>query len=186
MIIFISGGVRSGKSRAAENMIQTFCTKRAVYIATSRQTDKEMKNRIQLHQKERQAANTPWVTIEQSVELQKILPNIQSDDAVLLDCVTNWLANELFLTEKRWQTKEGKQSVVCHMIEALDKLFAQSQTVVLVSNELFEAGLLEEPTYSYMHMLGKLHQYIVEKADVAICVEAGLSRFKKGKECVSK
>lgn len=186
MIIFISGGVRSGKSRAAENMVQTFCTKRAVYIATSRQTDNEMKKRIQLHQKERQAANPSWVTIEQSVDLQQILPNLQSDDAVLLDCVTNWLANELFLTEKRWQTKEGKQEVFHHMIKALDKLFAQSQTVVLVSNELFEAGVLEESTYSYMHMLGKLHQYIVEKADVAICVEAGLSRFKKGKECVSK
>ncbi|WP_243556958.1 bifunctional adenosylcobinamide kinase/adenosylcobinamide-phosphate guanylyltransferase [Priestia megaterium] len=186
MIIFISGGVRSGKSRAAENMVQTFCTKRAVYIATSRQTDNEMKKRIHLHQKERQAANPSWVTIEQSVDLQQILPNLQSDDAVLLDCVTNWLANELFLTEKRWQTKEGKQEVFHHMIKALDKLFAQSQTVVLVSNELFEAGVLEEPTYSYMHMLGKLHQYIVEKADVAICVEAGLSRFKKGKECVSK
>ncbi|MGV7000659.1 hypothetical protein ACWA2C_18405 [Priestia megaterium] len=70
------------------------------------------------------------------------------------------------------------------MIETLDKLFAQSQTVVLVSNELFEAGVLEEPTYSYMKMLGELHQYIVEKADVAICVEAGIYRFKKGKECV--
>ncbi|MCM3772619.1 bifunctional adenosylcobinamide kinase/adenosylcobinamide-phosphate guanylyltransferase [Priestia aryabhattai] len=186
MIIFISGGVRSGKSRAAENMVQTFCTKRAVYIATSRQTDNEMQKRIQLHQTERQAANTPWVTIEQSVDLQQILPNLQSDDVILLDCVTNWLANELFLTEKRWQTKEGKQHVLCHMIKALNKLFAQSQTVVLVSNELFEAGVLEEPTCSYMHMLGKLHQYIVEKADVAICVEAGLYRFKKGKECVSK
>ncbi|MBX4162814.1 MULTISPECIES: bifunctional adenosylcobinamide kinase/adenosylcobinamide-phosphate guanylyltransferase [Priestia] len=184
MIIFISGGVRSGKSRAAENMVQTFCTKRAVYIATSQQTDSEMQKRIQLHQKERQAANTPWVTIEQSVDLQQIFPNLQSDDAILLDCVTNWLANELFLTEKRWQTKEGKQEVFLHMREALDKLFAQSQTVVLVSNELFEAGVLQEPTYSYMKMLGKLHQYIVEKADVAICVEAGIYRFKKGKECV--
>ncbi|MGV7000658.1 bifunctional adenosylcobinamide kinase/adenosylcobinamide-phosphate guanylyltransferase [Priestia megaterium] len=111
MIIFISGGVRSGKSCGAENMVQTFCTKRAVYIATSRQTDKEMQKRIQLHQKERQAANTPWVTIEQSVNLQQIFPNLQSDDAILLDCVTNWLANELFLTERRWQTKEGKQAV---------------------------------------------------------------------------
>ncbi len=35
-----------------------------------------------------------------------------------------------------------------------------------------------------MKMLGKLHQYIVEKADVAICAEAGIYRFKKGKECV--
>ncbi|MEK1830789.1 bifunctional adenosylcobinamide kinase/adenosylcobinamide-phosphate guanylyltransferase [Priestia megaterium] len=51
MIIFISGGVRSGKSSAAENIVQTFCTKHAVYIATSRQTDKEMQKRIQLHQK---------------------------------------------------------------------------------------------------------------------------------------
>ncbi|MEK1830788.1 hypothetical protein AAAC51_22330 [Priestia megaterium] len=34
--------------------------------------------------------------MEQSVDLQQILPNLQSDDAILLDCVTNWLANELF------------------------------------------------------------------------------------------
>lgn len=106
MIIFISGGVRSGKSRAAENMVQTFCTKRAVYIATSRQTDSEMQKRIQLHQTERQAANTPWATIEQSVDLQQILPNLRSDDTILLDCVTNWLANELFLTEKGGKQKK--------------------------------------------------------------------------------
>lgn len=70
------------------------------------------------------------------------------------------------------------------MIEMFDKLFVQFQMVVLVFNELFEVGVLEEFIYSYMKILGKLYQYIVEKVDVVICVEVGIYCFKKGKECV--
>ncbi|TYR80883.1 cobinamide phosphate guanylyltransferase [Priestia megaterium] len=182
MLIFVSGGVRSGKSRVAEEFISTLYKEHAVYIATSRLTDHEMKQRIQLHQNQRRASLVPWETYEVPIHLKSIFSSIRPTDVLLLDCVTNWLANELFSNEQRWQTIDKQREVYNEMIEVIETLQNKCKAIVLVSNELFEASTLEGPTYTYMYMLGKLHQFIIEKADIAVCVEAGIPLYKKGKE----
>ena len=55
--ILITGGVRSGKSRAAEQRLAQ--SGQVLYIATARCLDKEMERRIQLHQQSRPAH---WTT----------------------------------------------------------------------------------------------------------------------------
>ncbi|KHF30608.1 Bifunctional adenosylcobalamin biosynthesis protein CobP [Anoxybacillus sp. BCO1] len=55
MIVFISGGVRSGKSSFAEQWAKTMveATHSLHYIATAMRTDEEMEARIAHHQKQR-------------------------------------------------------------------------------------------------------------------------------------
>ena len=96
-LTFISGGVRSGKSAFAERLLveeATAAQGRLLYIASGRAVDKEMKQRIERHKLDR--AEESWLTIEQPVDLEKVLPFIQQKDFVLWDCLTTWLANELY------------------------------------------------------------------------------------------
>jgi adenosylcobinamide kinase / adenosylcobinamide-phosphate guanylyltransferase len=159
MLIFVSGGVRSGKSTTAETLVDQLRKRqsRCVYVATSLITDEEMKERMKLHQTEREQSSIPWKTVEKTRNVQHIVPDLTGDDIVLLDCATNWLANELFVSYD----------------ERVDH-------VVIVSNDLFEGGMLEDPTFTYMKLLGSFHQWLVRAADLALAAEAGRLRVKKG------
>ncbi len=67
---------------------------RLVYIASGTATDPEMQARIERHRRDR--AEHKWATLEQPTKLEEVLPFIQTGDYVLWDCVTTWLANELY------------------------------------------------------------------------------------------
>jgi len=89
----VTGGARSGKSRFAEELLRRHA--RVAYLATSEAGDDEMALRIQEHRRRR---NSVWVTVEEPREiLQRIEEHARSTDAILVDCVTLWLANLLEL-----------------------------------------------------------------------------------------
>lgn len=72
MIIFITGGARSGKSSFANSLAKKL-SKDVVYFATCQSKDKEMQKRIRLHRAKR-AKN--WKTIEEPKEIDKVLSNL--------------------------------------------------------------------------------------------------------------
>ena len=81
----ILGGVKSGKSRLAEQ--RAINSKLAVcYVATARADDSEMQQRIALHQQQRPAH---WTTIEVPLNLAAALQQQDSaDKCILVDCLT--------------------------------------------------------------------------------------------------
>ena len=58
-IIFITGGVRSGKSRFAQEIAKKFAGSKA-YLATAQALDAEMQRRISRHQKSRPGPGRLW------------------------------------------------------------------------------------------------------------------------------
>lgn len=85
----MTGGARSGKSRFAEELLRR-CD-RVAYVATSEAGDAEMAVRIQEHRRRR---NPVWTTVEEPRELlQRIEEQATRTDAILVDCVTLWVAN---------------------------------------------------------------------------------------------
>jgi adenosylcobinamide kinase/adenosylcobinamide-phosphate guanylyltransferase len=89
-IIFITGGARSGKSRFAQQIAQTFPGSKA-YLATAQALDEEMKTRIARHKKSRPTA---WRTLEEPVRIAELLQKEGGNsDLILLDCLTLWLSN---------------------------------------------------------------------------------------------
>ena len=82
-IIFILGGVRSGKSSHA----LALCNKakgRKVFLATCQALDSEMSERIDRHQKER---GKDWQTIEEPIMITRALAGAAKvRGCVLLDC----------------------------------------------------------------------------------------------------
>jgi len=182
MIVFISGGVRSGKTNVAEHYAQQLASKwdYAHYIATAHITDEEMRQRVFRHQEERNRQLLKWKTREIPNDLHRFTDNFNKNDIVLLDCLTNLLANELF-SDDGWKNQQVCFEKTMRIYQSIEKLAKKCKGFIIVSNEIFSSGVPEDiGTYHYMKMLGFLHQQIVVLADKAIFVRCGIPLVKKG------
>ncbi|KAF0994698.1 bifunctional adenosylcobinamide kinase/adenosylcobinamide-phosphate guanylyltransferase [Geobacillus sp. TFV-3] len=182
MMVFVSGAARSGKSETAEVCaIRLSRGGRLHYIATAQAMDEEMEARIRRHQERRAAQAARWTVWEAPFSSREIAASLRLDDVVLLDCLTAWLAYELFSGES-WETDDAAQAVACRIFDEVRAWVAACRAVVIVANELFSGGVPDDPgTFRYMKMLGWLHQQLVAEAAAAAVVECGLLRVKKGR-----
>ncbi|MCZ0754547.1 bifunctional adenosylcobinamide kinase/adenosylcobinamide-phosphate guanylyltransferase [Anoxybacillus sp. J5B_2022] len=186
MIVFISGGVRSGKSGVAERCVRSLALRRGAvhYIATANVTDDEIRERVIRHQQERRLQPIQWVTWEQPRNVHELTGQFRSEDVILLDCLTNWLANELF-HEQGWENETYCRQKAEQMLTTITQLATVTKAVVIVSNEVFFGGVPQDiGTYHFMKMLGWLHQRIVQLASCAIVVQHGIPIVKKGDNCL--
>ncbi|MFJ7726478.1 bifunctional adenosylcobinamide kinase/adenosylcobinamide-phosphate guanylyltransferase [Neobacillus sp. NPDC097160] len=182
-LIFITGGVRSGKSSLAEKLaIERKRNKdgQLYYIATGVPSDSEMQKRIEMHQKDRQTGEYQWKTIEKPIQIGTLADSISDNDIILLDCVTTLLNNELFSTEQTWNgsyLKQIKEDIITGIIAIKNR----AGTMIVVSNEVLHESLMgSELVFLYGRMLGQIHQDLVREADQAIIVEAGIPIIRKG------
>ncbi|MCG2608397.1 bifunctional adenosylcobinamide kinase/adenosylcobinamide-phosphate guanylyltransferase [Acinetobacter sp. SM34] len=172
MIQLILGGVRSGKSRLAEQIAKD--SGLAVsYVATAQALDAEMQQRIAHHQTQRPEH---WQLIEEPYSLAERLQQIDApNQLILVDCLTLWMSNLLMHED------ENLQAIECQkLLDVLPKL--QSQ-IILVSNE---TGLgvvpMGEISRKFVDESGRLHQQLGQIADkVAFCV-AGFPMILKGEK----
>lgn len=182
-LLFITGGVRSGKSAYAEQMaIQMAKSQpesRLVYVATGVAFDEEMRRRIARHQQDRQNATMPWITIEQPTHFPALLEKINLGDIILWDCVTTWLTNEFYDGFDTglccWQRPGCIENRIQIMQETILQLHLQGNPMVIVSNEILDEPLANrEEVRLYEKTLGELHQWFVKQTTTAIEMEYGL------------
>lgn len=180
MIVFISGGARSGKSALAEELALSYyqetnpsgASENPMYIATSKRSDKEMEERIERHRQERVDV---WNTVEEPYELLPVLQKAQTGDVVLIDCLTIWLSNMVF--GKSCDLAEIKALIAEMIVLARKKKLA----LFLVSNDINEG--IPHPSDAvnrYVYTLQQVHQQVVSEADKAIEVNAGIPVYWKG------
>ncbi|WP_404457529.1 bifunctional adenosylcobinamide kinase/adenosylcobinamide-phosphate guanylyltransferase [Sutcliffiella horikoshii] len=179
MIIFISGGARSGKSSFAEQLALSLHNKNPttelIYLATSKKTDKEMERRIAMHKEQR---DKKWQVEEIPIEVGRSIRQARKGDVILLDCLTIWLSNMLFDGIPR-----KKEEIVATVEEWGTFARKKGLTLLIVSNDLNEEPLSSYKTVRcYVYMLELLHQNIVKQAEVAIQVRAGIPKYWKGRE----
>jgi adenosylcobinamide kinase/adenosylcobinamide-phosphate guanylyltransferase len=163
MKTLILGGVKSGKSRYAENLASAISTSVTV-IATATSMDDEMFARIARHQEDRPAS---WVTIEESIHLGKALESITTADVVVIDCLTLWLTNLLMHSDTSKLNEE---------IDAFEQAIkAVNFPTILVSNET-NMGIvpLGDLTRKYCDEVGLLHQRLAKVCDTVQLIVAGL------------
>jgi len=152
-LILIGGGARSGKSRHALQVARQ-CGPRLAFIATAVSGDEEMRARIELHRRER---GPEFTTFEEPVA---IAPLIEAEggrfDAMVVDCLTLWLSNQMFLAPS-----EVEKS--CHrLVEAANRA---NTAVVIVTNEV-GCGIVPENALAreFRDWAGKLNQAAAERA----------------------
>jgi len=185
MIIFIAGGVRSGKSSFAEATTVYYGGQNLVhYIATSANQDDEMNERIKRHREVRNISKYKWRTWEQPRNIHELLKKIEPNSVILLDCLTNLLTNELFYgwENKRtpWLEKDIRRGIYKKIMDGISALGKQN-TLIVVSNEVHHGlPINDSGTYYFAQMLGNLHQHLIQESDWAYQVEQGLSILRKG------
>ncbi len=97
-IILVSGPVKSGKSRFAENMLKS--RKDVIYIATGIINDgnSSWENRINKH---RESRPPNWKTIE-STNIYSVISKIKSSSTLLVDSIGGFVTAYLDLSEEEW------------------------------------------------------------------------------------
>ncbi|MBN8203809.1 bifunctional adenosylcobinamide kinase/adenosylcobinamide-phosphate guanylyltransferase [Bacillus sp. NTK034] len=183
-LIFISGGVRSGKSSFAERTAAGLAMKsegKLHYIAAGKAYDPEMEARIQRHQDDREKSGLSWTTWEKPSALEEISGNFNNQDIVLFDCLTTLLNNELFRAEDDWRNREFQESLSFDILRAITEIRKNCRYLIVVSNEVLNEPIgKNELVITYSKILGTLHRNIVGMADEAYLVEAGIPIQMKG------
>jgi adenosylcobinamide kinase / adenosylcobinamide-phosphate guanylyltransferase len=170
-VTLVLGGVRSGKSRYAQQLAER--ESRVIFLATAKASDDEMNRKIERHRRERPAG---WTTVEEPLELVRVLQQQAHDcDVMVVDCLTIFAANLL-------ETEGDDQSAIERRVEALCvALQSVSCSVVLVSNEV-GSGVV--PAYPlgrrYRDLLGEINQSVARVADDVVLMVAGLPLALKG------
>ncbi|MFJ7954166.1 bifunctional adenosylcobinamide kinase/adenosylcobinamide-phosphate guanylyltransferase [Lysinibacillus sp. NPDC096418] len=184
-LIFITGGVRSGKSYFAEQAAvaqyqnEPFKQKRLVYVASGVATDNEMEKRIIRHQADRLAQEVSWHTIEAPYRVDLAFSELAAGDVALWDCVTTWLTNAFYEGFDSGTPCVGKPGCLKEklrvMKESVVTLLKKKVTLFVVSNELFdEPSYTSEEVELYRQMLGELHQWFVSVANTAYEMDYGV------------
>jgi adenosylcobinamide kinase / adenosylcobinamide-phosphate guanylyltransferase len=179
-LVLVLGGARSGKSTFAEKL-SINSQRRVAFIATAVAGDEDMRDRITRHRAMRPAS---WHTIEESLYLADAVRQAATyADVLLLDCMTTWLANWLFLQSGTDQLDDAAISAL-HYNSALSEIDALLQavslldagkTLIIVTNEV---GLGIVPAYAlgrvYRDILGLVNQRIAAVATRVYLMVAGL------------
>ncbi|EPJ7086089.1 bifunctional adenosylcobinamide kinase/adenosylcobinamide-phosphate guanylyltransferase [Citrobacter amalonaticus] len=176
MMILVTGGARSGKSRHAEALIADF--PQVLYIATSQIFDDEMAARIQHHRDGRPAH---WRTAERWQHLDTLITADNApDEAILLECITTMVTNLLFAFGGDGDPDSWDYAALETAVEAeVQALIAACQRcparVVLVTNEV-GMGIVPENRLArhFRDIAGRVNQRLAAAADEVWLVVSGI------------
>lgn len=171
-VTLVLGGVRSGKSRLAQQIAER--AERVTFVATAeRRDDPEMHAKIERHRSDRPQN---WITVEEPIQLGHTIREAgRNSDVLLIDCLTLFASN---LLEAYGEDAAGLQ-------EEIDQLCMTLKTapcsVVLVSNEV-GSGVV--PAYElgrrFRDLVGEINQRVASVADTVLLMVAGLPFPLKG------
>lgn len=167
MIIYISGGVRSGKSRYAQDLALSL-SQNPVYVATAKIWDDDFRKRVEKHQAER---GPEWSNFETFNNLAS-LP--LEKRVVVIDCVTLWLTS-LFI-----ENNNSLEETLKSFKNEIDALETVDATFIIISNEL-GMGLHAETDLGrkFTDLQGWANQHVAKKAREAIFMVSGLPIYLK-------
>ena len=191
MMVLVVGGSGSGKSSYAEKVTVSLAQEsvkeitksentslsdfklnipKKYYLATMQVFDDEGRKKVERHRNLRSGKG--FFTIEQPTRISGALEKMEDGDrAVLLECISNLTANEMF-SEKKTMTEI---QVTENVIRDIKMLKEQTNHLVVVSNNIFEDGTTyDEITTKYIRAMGKINQKLAALADRVVEVVAGI------------
>lgn len=175
MIITITGGSCSGKSALGETIAHRLEPGEKYYIATMAKGGAEAANRIARHRELRRGKN--FITLEQPSNLAAV--QIAPNATVLLECVSNLLANEMFPADGNPLTE--RENLPDLIINDITNLAAACKHLVIITNEVFSDGLPYDPdTIDYIAKLGAINRRLFQLSGVCIESVYSIPVFHKG------
>lgn len=174
MVYLIYGGSGSGKSAFAEKCISELSEdeggcENKIYIATMKVYDEEDEKRVKRHRSMRQGAGFETLEILKNIHMAD--EGIISGKNVLLECVSNLVANEMFKEDN----VVCEQVVVENVMKGIKRIENCAGNFVIVSNNIFEDGLrYDDTTMAYMRALSAINSMIAKMADKVYEVVVGI------------
>ncbi|MFH1098285.1 MAG: bifunctional adenosylcobinamide kinase/adenosylcobinamide-phosphate guanylyltransferase [Candidatus Desantisbacteria bacterium] len=164
MIIFVIGGIRSGKSRFACQIAKEK-NKKVVYIATCVPLDDETMERVEKHKASRPKE---WIVIEEPRDVAKVLLAIPDDSVILIECMT-FLVSNLLLDGMSYED-------ICEKMKALvEALREMNNVLIIVSNEVGLGGISPNKLARvFTDILGETNQLISGVAEEVYAVISGI------------
>jgi adenosylcobinamide kinase / adenosylcobinamide-phosphate guanylyltransferase len=153
------GGIKSGKSRLAEDYILEHANEKPTYLATTEFIDDEMRTRITAHQLRREGR---FITLEEPIQILQTLENCTG--LVLIECVSMWLNNMLY--------HEKTEDLIVQELTAVLQLPID---MVFVQNEIGLGVIADNPLVrQYVDLSGKIAQLLASHCDLVYLCCAGL------------
>lgn len=178
MITLVTGGSGSGKSEYAEQLISQTPRGRRYYVATMIAWGREGKEKVRRHQKLRRGKG--FFTLEQPADLYRVRLDGAGESAVLLECVSNLAANEMFGQEREGGAAGVKKSpnveeLAHKIVEDILSLARQARDMVIVTNEVDRDGVTyEDETMEYIRLMGLINRRLSGLADQVVEVVCGI------------
>ena len=180
MRILVYGGSGSGKSAYAEEKackLHTDSDGELYYLATMQVFDEEDEKRISRHRGLRSGKD--FITIEQSHDISAAFPKIEHGSTVLLECMSNLVANEMFADEETYDYNLADEKtfidISLKIKKDIDELSDICDNLVVVSNNVFDDGTkYEDTTKSYMRLLADINRFLADGSDEVWEVVAGI------------
>ncbi len=190
MKVLVTGGSASGKSEYAENLAVLLAKKNGgsgglLYAAAMKPYGEEAAGRIERHRKQREGKGfrTVEAYTDISGQIGKYLEKQRDGKkcgfpTVLLECLPNLLANELFDTDGGMRKNEEVFESLCADLCRLEDL---SDGLIVVTSDTGSDGALYPPeTEAYRRLLSRLSVWFAGRADAVIEVVYGVPVCLKG------
>jgi adenosylcobyric acid synthase len=152
----LTGGVRAGKSTAAQNKAMEWGGQNVSVIATAQALDDEMRLRIANHQNDRPAG---WETIEEPIDIAGALRKT-AHRTVVLDCANLWVTN-LLLSPDPVDFRQSTRDLILTWRET-------GKELIVVTNEV-GWGIVPDNALSreFRDQLGWVNQQLVDASTEA-------------------
>ena len=183
MLALITGGSGSGKSAYAEDYAVSLSKGMKIYyLATMRAFGREAGQRIARHRTLRSGKG--FLTIEQPAAIYKALERMETGEkTVLLECISNLAANEMFEGEM----PKGEEAVFKEVANGIARLREEVTHLVVVSNNVFEDGITyDRETMAYIRAMGRINEKLSAMADEVVEVVVGIPLMVKDKKSESR
>jgi len=170
--VFVTGGVRSGKSRFAVELAKK-TGGRVLFVATCVPGDDEMRARVAAHRKARPAE---WTTVEEPLDVAGAIAGAAGRfDAVIVDCMTLFVSGLLAAGES--------DDAIAGKVDGIAAAAAASPArVVVVSNEVGSGVVpVSELGRRFRDVAGAANQAMARAAGEAYLMVSGLSVPLKGR-----
>ncbi len=165
ILILISGKNNSGKSSFAEKLVGQSVGEK-YYIATMIPQTNDNYARIEKHRRQREQFG--FHTLELPYQLEAA--SVTSDDVVLLEDVSNLLANNIF------EKDNNADSVFCDIYN----LLRRCKMLVAVTISGLDNSGYDAETSAYIDSLDYLNQKLFNTASAAITMQDGAPVYQKG------
>ena len=176
----ILGGQKSGKSRRAEGLAQSWLAQsgrhHALFIATARGDDDEMRARISRHRADRALRVPALATLEEPLAIAAaVRQHSRADTLLVVDCLTLWLSNLVWPGHAATDAPPGLGDPAPQTEALLLALAGAPGPLVLVSNEIGLGVIpIGREVRAFCDALGLLNQQVTRACERVTLMVAGL------------